>query len=81
MIDFWKPLCSDVIKRRWADDREADEEDVGLGVGEWSQSVVIFLSCCIPQSQADGLSINHHTGGVVVENCRYVFARERVRSV
>lgn len=29
-------LCLYVVKRRRADDGEADEEDVGLGVGQWS---------------------------------------------
>lgn len=41
-------LSLDVIKRWRADDGEADEEDIGLGVGERSESVVIFLSSSIP---------------------------------
>lgn len=50
-----------------ADNGEANEEDICLRVGEWSQSIVVFLSSSIPQSQADWLSINHHTCRVVVE--------------
>lgn len=60
-------LGSDVVKGGRADDGEADEEDVGLGVREGSEPVVIFLSCRIPQTQANGLPVDHHTSRVVVE--------------
>lgn len=60
-------LGPDVVKRRWADDGEADKEDVGLGIGQWAQAVVILLASGIPQPQADGLPVDHDAGGVVVE--------------
>ena len=60
-------LSSDIVKGRRADDGEADEEDVGLRVREGSESVVIFLPSGIPQTQANGLAVDHHTGRVVVE--------------
>lgn len=60
-------LCADVIEGGWADDGEADEEDVGLRVGEGSESVIIFLPSSIPQTEADGLPIDHHAGRVVIE--------------
>ena len=60
-------LGLDVIKGRRADNGEADEEDVGLGVGQRSEPVIILLACGIPEPQTDGLPINHHAGGVVVE--------------
>lgn len=56
-----------IVERRRADNGEANEKNVCLGVREWSQPVVIFLSSSIPQSQADGLAINHYICGVVVE--------------
>lgn len=56
-----------VVERRRADNGEADEENVGLGVGQRPQPVVILLSGGIPQSQADGLAINHDICRVVVE--------------
>lgn len=31
--------------------REAHEDDISIGVGEWPQSVVVFLSCRVPQCQ------------------------------
>ena len=60
-------LSPDIVKGRRADDGEADEEDVGLRVREGSESVVIFLPSGIPQTQANGLAVDHHTGRVVVE--------------
>ena len=63
-------LCLYVVEGRRADDGEADEEDVGLGVGQWPQPVVIFLSSGIPQTQADGLAIDHYIRRVVIEAVR-----------
>lgn len=60
-------LGPDVVKGWRANNGEADEEDVCLRVGERAQSIIVFLSGGIPQSQADWLSINHHTCRVVVE--------------
>ena len=42
-------LGSDVLVTRRAHEREADEEDVRLRVGEGSKSVVILLPGRIPQ--------------------------------
>lgn len=61
-------LGADVVKGRRADDGEADEEDVGLRIGQRAKTLVIFLTGSIPQAQADGLAIDHDTGGVVVES-------------
>ena len=32
--NFWSPLVADILKGDRVHDGEADEEDVGLGVGE-----------------------------------------------
>ena len=61
-------LGLDVVERRRADEREADEEDVGLGVRKRAQSVVILLSSSIPETQAHGLAIDHNTRRVVIES-------------
>jgi hypothetical protein len=65
-------LGLDVVKRGGADDGEADEENVGLGVGQRSQSVVIFLTSGIPETQANGLAIHHHARRVVIEAASHV---------
>jgi hypothetical protein len=42
------PLALDVLERRGEADAEADEEDVGLWVGERAEAVVFFSACvCI----------------------------------
>lgn len=35
-----QPLGLDVLKAGWTDDREADQEDVGLGVRKGTQSAI-----------------------------------------
>lgn len=64
---FCPHLCLDVLERRRADEGEADEENVGLGVRERAKTIIVLLSGGIPESEVDGLSVNHHIGGVVVE--------------
>lgn len=81
VVNLGVPLGLDVVKRRRADDGEADEEDVGLGVRQRPQPVVIFLSRSVPESQADGLAIDHDTRRVVVEDCRDVLAGKGVGGV
>jgi hypothetical protein len=51
-----------------------------LRVGQRSQPVIIFLSSSIPQSQADGSAIYHHTGRIVVKSGSRVNNRLRMRS-
>lgn len=41
-----------------------------MRVGEGAETLVVFLSGGIPESEADGLAINHDTGRVVVEAVR-----------
>jgi hypothetical protein len=60
-------LGTDVVKGGRANDGEADEENIGLRVRERSESVIIFLAGSIPQTQTNGLAIDHHTGRVIVE--------------
>ena len=45
VCDLRHPARLDVFERRTRDHREAKEEDVGLGVGERAQTVVVLLSC------------------------------------
>jgi hypothetical protein len=59
-------LAGDVLKARRADDAEADEEDVGLGIRERPQSVVVLLTGSIPEPEVDGLAVDHDVGRVVL---------------
>lgn len=62
------PLVLDVFVGGWAGDGEADDEHVGLGVGERAQAVVFLLSCRVPQVQADGPAFHAHLRAVVVKH-------------
>ena len=42
----------DILEAVWADDAEADEEHVGVGVGDRPQSVVILLARRVKQREA-----------------------------
>jgi len=60
-------LSTSVFVRRRRDNRKADKKDVRLGVTQGSQSVVIFLASCVPQSQVDCFVIHHHVCTVVIK--------------
>lgn len=38
-----------------------------LWVREWSQPVIVLLSCRVPETQVYWFPIDHHIGGVVVK--------------
>jgi len=79
--DFRVPLGPDVLITRGAHKREADEEHVSLGVGEWSKSVIILLSGSIPETERYGLAVDHNICRVVIEHGRDILAREGIRCV
>ena len=45
VVHFGEPLLLDVLERCWRGHTETNEEDVRLGVRQWTQAVVIFLAC------------------------------------
>ena len=51
MLDFRRPLLGDVLQGVGRVDGEAHEDNIGVGVGERPQPVVVFLSGGIPQGQ------------------------------
>lgn len=79
--DFRVPLGADVLKGGAVYQAEADEEDVRLRVGEWSQSVVVLLTGGIPETEVDRLSIDENVGRVVVEDRRNVLSGKGVGRV
>ena len=61
--------------------REDDEEDITVGVGEWPQSIVLFLAGGVPQAQGDHASVDLDSGGIVIEDGRDVLGGEPVLRV
>lgn len=72
------PFGPDVFETRRIHQREADEKYISLRIGQRSQSVVILLTGCIPESEIDRLTVDHNIGRVVVEDGWDVFAGEGV---
>lgn len=60
-------LCGNVIVRRRAHDGEADEEHIGLGIGQGPESIIILLACSVPKTQTDRLAIDNDASRVVVK--------------
>jgi tRNA-dihydrouridine synthase len=81
MVDLWEPLFLDVLERGRRCNGEADQENIGLRVRQRTESVVIFLTGSIKESEGMWLITNHNGDGVVVENCWYVFTWEFVGGV
>jgi hypothetical protein len=40
------PLGADVLERAGVDDGEADQENIGLWVGERAETIIVLLSGC-----------------------------------
>ena len=66
-LDYTEYFCPDVFKRGGRDEREADEEDVGLGVRERAQAVIVLLAGRVPQPEVERLAVDRHVGRVVVK--------------
>ena len=68
MKNLGDPLLLNVVERIGRVDGEADEDDVGIRVGEGTESVVILLSGGIPEGELDALAVDNNVGDVVLEN-------------
>lgn len=68
-------LLKNVVERVRRVDSEANQDDVRIGVGEGSETVIIFLSSRIPQGQLDVLVVDLDIGDVVLEDGRDVDLR------
>ena len=68
-------LVHDIFERVRAVNGEANEEKIGLWVGEWSQTVVFFLACSVPERQFHRLTTRLVIGvsNIVFEDCRDIF--------
>ncbi len=51
VVNFGEPFLADVLEGGGRGDTEADEEDVGLGVGEGAETVVVFLTSGIEEAE------------------------------
>ena len=58
MVDFGEPFLADVLERGGGGHAEAHEENVGLGVGERTEAIVIFLTGGIEETEGVGFVAN-----------------------
>jgi len=54
VVNFGEPFLADVFEGGRGCDGEADEEDVGLGVGEGAEAVVVFLASGVEEAEGVG---------------------------
>ena len=60
-------LGPNIFKTRRRYQRKANQKNICLWIGKGTQSVVIFLTCSIPQSQIDRFSIHHNICRVIIK--------------
>ena len=68
-------LVHDIFEGVGAVNCEADEEKIGLGIGERTETVVFFLTGGVPECELDCLARRLVVGGgdVIFEDCGDVF--------
>lgn len=75
------PLVPNIGMGGGAANRKADDENIGLGIGERAQAVILLLACCVPQVEADSAAVYAHLGAVVVEHCGNVLFGEGIGGI
>jgi len=80
MSDLRSPLSGHVIKGGRADNAEANQEHISLGIRKRSKTIVIFLTSSIPKTKVHSLAIDDEVGTIVIKHCRDIFAGESVCS-
>jgi len=78
VLDLRDPLGGDVLKGGWADDAEADEEDIGLGIAQRTKTVIVLLAGSIPEAKVHSFAVNNKVGTVVVKNSWNVLTGESI---
>ena len=62
-----RPVCDNATSTICSRENCANETH-RLRVGERSETVVVLLTGCVPESEVDGLAVDHDVGRVVVEH-------------
>lgn len=78
MGDFWVLFMFYIGVRGWVVNGKINDKDIGLGVGERSQSVIFFLVSCVLQVQVDDLVIYRCLGVIVVKDSGDIFFRKGI---
>ena len=81
MSYFRDPFALNVAERSKIVECKTDEEDVGAGIRQRSETVVIFLPGGVPETDVDGFTVYHDVAGIVVKHGWNVFTWEAVGGV
>lgn len=81
VMKFRIPLGANVFEGSGVDSGVEHQENVGLGVGQRAQAVVVVLARGIPETQVEWLAIDHNVCAVVVEHGGEVILGEGVAGV
>ena len=68
-------LIHNIFERIWAINCEADEDEIGFGIRQWPQTIILFLSRRVPERKLQCLPVRamFFVTDVVLEHGRYVF--------
>lgn len=58
VLDLRQPFLDYVAERDWVDNREHDQEEIGLWVAQRAKAIVVVLASRIPETQVIWLSVN-----------------------
>jgi hypothetical protein len=61
-------LFLNVVERVGRVDSKANQDDVRVGIRQWTETVVVFLTSGIPQGKLDVFAVNLDIGDVVFKN-------------
>ena len=81
VLDLRKPLGPYIVEGGAGGDGEAHQKHVCLGVRQRSQSIIILLTGCIPQTKVDWLVVHHHIRTIVIEHSWNILSREGVGGI
>ena len=67
VLDFRYPFVVYVRVGAWTDDTITNKKDVGLRVRQGSQTIVVLLPRCVPETQAYCYVVDHYCRCVIIE--------------
>jgi hypothetical protein len=66
VVQLGYPLVSDVVEANGTHDGEHGEEYICHRVAQGSKFIIIFLTCCVPDSKRNNLSVDHEDSAEII---------------
>lgn len=58
-----------------------DRREAYLRIGKGTQSIIVLLTCSVPETQIIDLAVYHHIHSKVIKHSRDVFSRKSIGGV